>query len=48
MDAGSIPANRRCRPCFLHDNMPDNGQTPAKPSNGAAWCMVPAMWLEGE
>lgn len=41
MDAGSIPASHRCRPCFLHDNMPGNGQTLVKLSSGAPWCMAP-------
>lgn len=40
--------NHRCRPCFLHDNMPDNGQTPAKLSDGAAWCRAPVRWFAGE
>lgn len=48
MDAGSIPASHRCRPCFLHDNMPGNGQTLVKLSSGAPWCMAPVGWLEGE
>ena len=38
----------RCHHRCLADNIPDNGQTPASTSNGAAWCMAPIGWFERE